>query len=63
MGEVEKDRFIALSSKVGDREGLCPQNPLGKIVRSFILIVPRRVISSRTFFWWVGGEVSGSQHH
>ena len=41
MGKVEKDRFFALSGKVGDRAGLCPQNPLRKIVRSFIVIVQR----------------------
>ena len=41
LGKVEKDRFFALSGKVGDRAGLCPQNPLGKIVRSFIVIVQR----------------------
>ena len=34
---------------------------LGKIVTSFI--VKEGMISSRTFFWWVGGEVSRSQHY
>ena len=40
-------------------ETKCPN--LGKMMTSFI--VKEGMISSWTFFWWVGGEVSRSQHY
>ena len=63
MGKVEKDRFFALSGKAGDRAGLCPQNPLGKTVRSFIVIVQRgsdQLEDVLLVGWWWGNWESTS---
>ena len=40
LGEEQKDSFIAFSGKGGHR-GLMPSKFLGKVVRSFLVIVQR----------------------
>ena len=67
LGEVEKGSVITLSGK-GGHGGLQPQNTVGpcseRIVRWEGLQSGFReaVISSCTFFWWAGAEVSAGQH-
>ena len=65
LGEVEKNSFIALSGKGGPSK-LTPSKLCvwpGGGVGSLIVMVQKGMISSWTFFWLVGGEVSGSEHH
>jgi len=40
---------------------VCP--PLEGVVRSLIVFKEQDMIHSWTFFWLVGGEVTGSQYH
>ena len=65
LGEVEKNSFIALPGK-GGHSGLVPSRlcPAQEgVVRSLMVFKEQGVISWWTFFWLVGGEVIGSQHH
>ena len=65
MGEVEKISFIAFQANVTTVSS-CPQTlcPIPeKIVRSFLLIVQGGHDQWWTFLSWVGGEVTGNQHH
>ena len=65
LDKVEENSFIALPGKEEHSrllfwKTMCPN--LVRTVRSFIVII-QIMKSLWTFFWWVGGEVSRSQHH
>ena len=64
LGEVEKNSFCALPGKEGHSgltsSKLCPDPR--RVVRSFTVMFQKGMISSWTFFWLAGGEVSGSPH-
>lgn len=63
LGEVENSSFIALLAK-GGHSGLMPSNrvilPEEGSEEFYSNVFKKSMISSRTFFWWVGSELSGS---
>ena len=66
LGEVERNSFIALLGR-GGHSGLMPTRlvcpALEGVVWSLTVSKEQGVVSLRTLFWLVGGEVIGSRHH
>ena len=66
LGEVEKRSFYCFARQRGPQWANALKTVWPRLegeVKSLIVFKEQRVISSWTFFWWVGCEVIGSQLH